>query len=333
MESDVGVAYANYDRFDDSGRTTRGPSWGDPPGTWGMPYDPDRLLGDLNCYVGPAFLVRADVWRETGELRGRNSCDYDHWLRIEETCRRRGLRWVYHKGVLCHYYSGNERATVARKHEYDADRWQREARERRAKNGSGGEKYVEEFWDEVHGKASVLHLGNTPASRYTEYFSQAGPFEEDLAAAASVIDIGPGFYNYLASLEGKERHAVDVSEVSREKGRAMGVEVYAPGEVGADVSDLATCLSVVQHCDRGAVETIMSDAYRALRPGGRFYLNGVDGSRNGTPPEVLLRKGKFGYAPDEACAMAEEAGFGVHRKHVYKLGPLGVWILCLEKPS
>jgi glycosyltransferase involved in cell wall biosynthesis len=120
---DTGVAYANYDRFNDAG-----PQLGK---TWGMPYDPSRLLADQNCYIGPAFLVRAEVWRETGGLRGKNSCDYDHWLRIEETCQRRGLTFRYHGEVLCHYYAGAERSTVARRQDYDANVWQAEARKRR----------------------------------------------------------------------------------------------------------------------------------------------------------------------------------------------------------
>jgi len=119
----VGVVYANYDRFNDQGPQQ---------GTWGKPYDPSRLLADENCFIGPAFAVRAEVWKETGELRGRNSCDYDHWLRIEETCQRRGLRFEYLPEVLCHYYSGNERATVTRSNEYDAHVWQAEAKKRRA---------------------------------------------------------------------------------------------------------------------------------------------------------------------------------------------------------
>ena len=119
---DVGVVYANYDRFNDEGPQQ---------GTWGKPYDPSRLVNDQNCFIGPAFVVRAEVWRATGELRGKNSCDYDHWLRIEETCIRQGFRFVYLPEVLCHYYSGPERATVARRQDYDANVWQAEAKKRR----------------------------------------------------------------------------------------------------------------------------------------------------------------------------------------------------------
>jgi hypothetical protein len=130
---DAGVAYANYDRFN-------GPHYDSAIAaarTWGKPYDPARLLSDQNCFIGPAFLVRAEVWRAVGELRGKISCDYDHWLRIEEECQRRGLTFRYHGSVLCHYYAGDERITVTRKHEYDATRWQAEARQRRGAKKMG----------------------------------------------------------------------------------------------------------------------------------------------------------------------------------------------------
>lgn len=122
MRPDVGVTYANYDRFNDEGKQ---------PGTWGKPYVQGALVHDQNCFIGPAFLVRSEVWRETGGLRGKNSCDYDHWLRIEETCMRRSLTFAYLTEILCHYYAGAERSTVARRQDYDANVWQAEAKKRR----------------------------------------------------------------------------------------------------------------------------------------------------------------------------------------------------------
>ena len=96
------------------------------------PYDPDRLINDVNCYFGPAFLIRADVWREAGPHRGKISHDYDHWLRVEEVCWRRGLPIVGVDEPLCYYQAHDQRVTVTRKHEFDAHHWQAEARRRRA---------------------------------------------------------------------------------------------------------------------------------------------------------------------------------------------------------
>jgi glycosyltransferase involved in cell wall biosynthesis len=128
LSSGAAVAYANYDRFNDSGPQ---------PGTWGTPYDPNRLVNDQNCFFGPAFLMRTDVWREAGEHRGKTAHDYDHWLRVEEVCQRRGLKIAYVEKVLCHYYSGRERSTVTKRGEYDAHLWQQEARRRRGLSTAG----------------------------------------------------------------------------------------------------------------------------------------------------------------------------------------------------
>ena len=96
------------------------------------PYDPKRLISDQNCYIGPAFLCRADVWLEAGPHRGRISHDYDHWLRVEEACWARGLPIVGVDRSLCRYNAHDERATVVRADQYDAGHWQAAARERRA---------------------------------------------------------------------------------------------------------------------------------------------------------------------------------------------------------
>lgn len=119
FEDDVGVVYSAF-RFGIGGRVLF------------KPYDPKRLVRDLNCYFGPSFLIRREVWLEAGPHRGRISHDYDHWLRVEEVCWSEGLRIVGLKEPLVDYRIHDARATVARKHEFDADHWQDEAKRRRA---------------------------------------------------------------------------------------------------------------------------------------------------------------------------------------------------------
>ena len=92
-------------------------------------YDPGRLIRDQNCFFGPSFIIRADVWQDH---RGRISHDYDNWLRVEEACWERGLRIVGVAEGLCHYNAHDKRATETRRHQYDAPFWQAEARARRA---------------------------------------------------------------------------------------------------------------------------------------------------------------------------------------------------------
>lgn len=92
----------------------------------------DHLINDRNCYYGPAFLIRGDVWKKAGPHRGRISHDYDHWLRVEEVCYRLGLPILGIDRDLCLYNAHDERATVIRAHEFDAHYWQEEAKKRRA---------------------------------------------------------------------------------------------------------------------------------------------------------------------------------------------------------
>lgn len=191
---------------------------------------------------------------------------------------------------------------------------------------------VREFWDHAHSRGSTTRLGNTKAHQYTDYFSKAGPFAEDLLNADSVLDIGPGFGDYLRSATDKDRHAIDVSKVSRERVEGMGVTAYAPGEIGEEVVDLVTCLSVVQHCNLEAVELLFADAFRALRPKGHFYLNGVHGGHSSSDPRKLLSAGRCSHSLDDVRELAELQGFQVVATHAYSLGSTGVWILYLAKP-
>lgn len=95
-------------------------------------HEPGLLVSDPNCYYGPSFLIARDVWLEAGPHRGRISHDYDHWLRVEEACFRRGLAIVGVDKSLCVYNAHDKRATVTRTREYDAPYWQAEARKRRS---------------------------------------------------------------------------------------------------------------------------------------------------------------------------------------------------------
>lgn len=101
------------------------------------PHTRDRLLEEINCFYGPSFIIRRDVWQEAGHHRGKISHDYDHWLRVEEVCYRRGLRIVGVDAPLCRYNAHDQRVTVTRADQFDAYHWQAEARKRRAAEVQG----------------------------------------------------------------------------------------------------------------------------------------------------------------------------------------------------
>jgi glycosyltransferase involved in cell wall biosynthesis len=93
-------------------------------------YDPAQLIGSEQCYFGPSFLIRSEVWQVH---RGQSSHDYDNWLRVEEECWRRGLTIGYVDEPLCDYRVGGWQTVRQYPDRYDAARWRQEAIERRAK--------------------------------------------------------------------------------------------------------------------------------------------------------------------------------------------------------
>lgn len=126
-EKEAGVIYSGFDYLvplERGGHATR---------YLHTPYDPTKLVKDQNCFFGPSFLIRTSVWLEAGLHRGKISHDYDHWLRVEEVCWRRGHPIVGLNRPLCKYLAHVERATVVRKKQYDADHWQAEAVKRRTR--------------------------------------------------------------------------------------------------------------------------------------------------------------------------------------------------------
>ena len=99
-------------------------------------YRPGDLISSENCFFGPSFLIRSEIWNAVGGHRGRTSHDYDHWARVEEECWRSELGIKFIPVSLCDYYTGPWQATVARKSEYDAGHWRAEAIKRRASGHS-----------------------------------------------------------------------------------------------------------------------------------------------------------------------------------------------------
>ncbi|MFT5266602.1 MAG: glycosyltransferase involved in cell wall biosynthesis [Acidimicrobiales bacterium] len=94
----------------------------------GTAHEHDKLINQENCYYGPSFLIRNDMWQSH---RGKISHDYDNWLRVEEACWDADLRIQRVPLPLCYYNAHAARVTLTRKHEYDVPKWQAEGRLRR----------------------------------------------------------------------------------------------------------------------------------------------------------------------------------------------------------
>lgn len=119
----IGVVYSGY--------TRKGADLSGEGSYIYQPYSQDKLISTEACFFGPSFAIRYRVWRDTGDHRGAISHDYDHWLRIEETCLRDGWKIVSVDRSLCDYRVHRMRRTVLERKTYDAPRWQVAARARR----------------------------------------------------------------------------------------------------------------------------------------------------------------------------------------------------------
>lgn len=113
-----GAVYSAYCRNED------GTSIDMQPGA----YERGRLLESENCYFGPSFLIRREVWQEH---RGGSAHDYDNWARVEEDCWSKGLTIGYVDKVLCDYNAGPWCTARARPDLYDAPMWRARAMLRR----------------------------------------------------------------------------------------------------------------------------------------------------------------------------------------------------------
>ena len=120
-EADVGAVYSGFDAV---------------PETKEMPrrhyvfksYDPAWLGQSINCYLGPNFIIRSDVWQDH---RGLHSHDYDNWCRVEEACWSKGLRIVGVDKALCRYRMHRGQATRNHAGRFDAPKWLQECKKRR----------------------------------------------------------------------------------------------------------------------------------------------------------------------------------------------------------
>jgi glycosyltransferase involved in cell wall biosynthesis len=114
-----GAVYSAYQRIEDGVGCNVFP--GD--------YDPGRLISSENCYFGPSFLIRREVWQEH---RGGTAHDYDNWARVEEACWKSCLTIDYVPEVLCDYYKGDWNTSLRHPELYDAPKWRAEALKRRS---------------------------------------------------------------------------------------------------------------------------------------------------------------------------------------------------------
>ncbi len=98
-----------------------------------MAYDRGFMSKKAVCYFGCSFLIRADVWKDH---RGRFAHDYDNWMRVEEACWEKKLRFVGISEPLAMYRVHKGQRTKNRgPGDSDAVHWLNVGRKRRKEKG------------------------------------------------------------------------------------------------------------------------------------------------------------------------------------------------------
>lgn len=141
---------------------------------------------------------------------------------------------------------------------------------------------AEVFWDEVFTGGKTDWVKDHPPEHFLGVLGLAGPFAAELAAAQTVLDVGPGRGRLLDACPDKRRLAVEISAVNRRLLASRGTVVFAPGEAMAAVVDLAWSVSCFPHCDASMQGVLLAQVCHFLRPGGTFYLEHVS-ARPGFP--------------------------------------------------
>lgn len=209
-----------------------------------------------------------------------------------------------------------------------------------------------EFWDDVFRNQRREWVADKSAEELIAILALAGPFRDDLAAARSVLDVGPGEARLLKQCvaEGKYASAIEVSAVNRERLKAAGIAVTcqechnpinyhdADGKPLRPI-DLAWSLSCFPHNDYPTQRALLAEVKQRLRPGGVFYLEGVqvapghEGSA--LHEDVRMKAGRYTATVQEVAQWPEYAGLwrttGVFGREFGKGCPVTGWILRLVK--
>jgi hypothetical protein len=281
-----GAVYSAYVRIDEKGRRREVC-----PG----PHGEHRLVSSDECYYGPSFLIRRDVW---ADHRGGSSHDYDSWARVEELCRARRLKIGYVDRPLCDYHAGDWNTCRVRPDLYDAPQWRREAIGRR--NGQPPER--------------LNWLGQFAAAR--------------VGVADTVLDLGCGIMPATGGRLACRRHVgVDCFRPYLDRIGPPCVLADLPGGLDGfadDSFDVVLLLDVVEHLEKPAAMTLIGEAERIA--GREVILFTPDGyvEQRGwgawDMPDNPAQAHRCGFTFDELAGMGYECTR--HRNGTAQAGPI-----------
>lgn len=197
----------------------------------------------------------------------------------------------------------------------------------------------EEFWDAVFRRGDRRWVKDRSADELVGSMMMVGPFEEDLERARSVLDVGPGEARLLRRTRSvRKAWAIEVSSGRRAELDRLGIHAVAPDCGPYLVADLAWSTGCFQHCTPEMQKTLLRQVFKALRPGGVFYLQCVQ-HREGFPDcreEDRLPAGRYCVPFAEFMQWPETDGFTCTNlvwQHMGRDCPIIAWWVRLVKDA
>ncbi len=195
---------------------------------------------------------------------------------------------------------------------------------------------MQTFWDDVFANDRSEWVAPHPPSYFLDYLSTVGNgFPEHLAAAHSVLDVGPGRAQLLASLPATvERFAIEVSDVNRARLHAGGIRTDLP----SGAVDLAWSVSCFPHCPDDTKDRLMGRVAAALRPGALFFLECVEqrpGFSDSIDEHIRLPAGRYVVPVDRMIDLGRSHGLtptaSIREIQFGASCPVQGYIVCFQK--
>jgi SAM-dependent methyltransferase len=104
-------------------------------------------------------------------------------------------------------------------------------------------------------------------------------FAQWMPKSATVLDLGAGYCEFINNVEAATKYAMDLNPKVHQQA-APGVKVLQqdcslPWTLGEGVLDTVFTSNFLEHLpDKAAVTTVLAQAFRCLKPGGRFIALG-----------------------------------------------------------
>jgi len=104
-------------------------------------------------------------------------------------------------------------------------------------------------------------------------------FSQWLPSSGTILDLGAGYCEFINNVTARERYAMDMNPEIRQRA-AQAVTVLQqncsePWSLAEGSLDVVFTSNFLEHLpDKAAVRTVLANAFRCLKPGGRFLAMG-----------------------------------------------------------